>query len=134
MPGHPSPETAALHHGLAGEQTLMRIHIGEADRFEGEPLYEKIVALLRGRGLAGATVTQCIMGFGRSRRMHSVMSDLSALDLPVVVECVESEERIQTVLPDLDGMIGGGLITLERAAVITYRSPASEQGSGGARP
>ena len=106
---------------MEGERTLMRIHVNEVDRAGGKRLYEAIVQLLRERGLGGATVTQCIMGFGATRRMHSDMSDISALDLPVVVECVEDEERILSVLPDLDEMIGGGLITLERAKVITYR-------------
>ena len=101
----------------------MRIHIGESDRFGARPLYRAIVDCLR-RGLAGATATQCIAGFGATGAMHSGMSDISALDLPVVVECVDAEERLQAVLPELDGMIGGGLITLERAAVILYREGA----------
>jgi PII-like signaling protein len=120
-----------LLYGLIGERTLMRIHIGEADRFEGRPLYETVVDLLRKRGLAGATVTQCIMGFGATRTIHSQMSDISALDIPVVVECVDSEERIQAVLPDLDRMIGGGLITLERAVVITHRAETDGERTGG---
>ena len=90
--------TSNLHRGLAGERTLMRVHIGEGDRFEGRPLYEAIVDLLRRRGLAGATVTQCIMGFGTTRTIHSRMSEIAALDMPVVVECVDSEEQIQSVL------------------------------------
>lgn len=100
----------------------MRIHIGEADRFEGRPLYESIVEMLRRAGLAGATVTQCVMGFGTSRAIHSRLSEISALEMPLVVECVDSEEQIQAVLPELDTMIGGGLITLERAGVIAYRA------------
>jgi PII-like signaling protein len=108
----------------------MRIHIGERDRFEGRPLYEALVDVLRRRGLAGATVTQCIMGFGKTRAIHSRMSDISALDMPVVVECVDSEEQVQAVLPELDGMIGGGLITLERAAVIAYRAQAGAATGG----
>ncbi len=107
---------------LRGERTLMRIHVGERDRHGGQPLYRAIVEALRARGMAGATVTQCIAGFGASRSIHSYASDISALDLPVVIECVETEERIQAVLPLLDGMIDGGLITLERAAVVTYRA------------
>jgi PII-like signaling protein len=110
----------------------MRIHIGERDRFDGRSLYEAIVELFRQRGLAGATVTQCIMGFGKARAIHSRMSEISALDIPVVVECVDSEERIQSVLPALDEMIGGGLITLERASVIAYRARAGDAGNGGA--
>ena len=108
-------------HGLTGERTLMRIHIGERDKYEGRPLYEAIVHLLRRRGLAGATVFRGIMGFGASAGIHSEKVLRLSLDLPIVVECVETEEKIQEVLPELDRMIGGGLITLERARVIAYR-------------
>lgn len=107
--------------GLAGERTLMRIHIGERDKFEGKPLYEAIVHLLRQRGFAGATVFRGIMGFGASAGIHTEKVLRLSLDLPIVVECVETEEKIQGILPELDGMIGGGLITLERARVIVYR-------------
>jgi PII-like signaling protein len=107
---------------LTGERTLMRIHIGERDKFEGRPLYEAIVLLFRQRGFAGATVFRGIMGFGASAGIHTEKVLRLSLDLPVVVECVESEENIQAVLPELDRMIGGGLVTLERARVIVYRS------------
>jgi PII-like signaling protein len=107
---------------LTGERTLMRIHNGERDKFEGRPLYEAIVLLFRQRGFAGATVFRGIMGFGASAGIHTEKVLRLSLDLPVVVECVESEENIQAVLPDLDRMIGGGLVTLERARVIVYRS------------
>ena len=108
-------------HGLTGERTLMRIHIGERDKYEGRPLYEAIVHLLRRQGFAGATVFRGIMGFGASAGIHSEKVLRLSLDLPIVVECVETEEKIQEVLPALDRMIGGGLITLERARVIVYR-------------
>jgi PII-like signaling protein len=108
-------------HGLTGERTLMRIHIGERDKFEGRPLYEAIVHLLRRRGFAGATVFRGIMGFGASAGIHTEKVLRLSLDLPIVVECVETEEKIQEALPELDRMIGGGLITLERARVIVYR-------------
>ncbi|HEU4698362.1 MAG TPA: DUF190 domain-containing protein [Gemmatimonadales bacterium] len=108
-------------HGLRGERTLMRIHIGERDKWEGRPLYEAIVRLLRDRHYAGATVLRAVMGFGASAHLRTEkVLDLS-LDLPIVVECVETAERIQAILPELDRMIGGGLITLERVDVITYR-------------
>ena len=108
-------------HGLTGERVLMRIHIGERDKYQGKPLYQAIVELLRARHYAGATAFRGIMGFGAHARLHTdKILDLS-LDLPVVVECVESEEKIEAILPELDGMIGGGLITLERARVIMYR-------------
>ena len=107
--------------GLTGERTLMRIHLGERDKYQGRPLYEAIVHLLRTRGFAGATVFRCIMGFGASAGVHTEKVLRLSLDLPIVVECVDTEERIQEILPELDRMIGGGLITLERARVIVYR-------------
>jgi uncharacterized protein len=108
-------------HGLTGERTLMRIHIGERDKFRGKPLYRALVELLRERHYAGATVFRAIMGFGASSRIHTDRVEVLSLDLPIVVECVETEERIQAILPEIDDMIGGGLITLERARVILYR-------------
>ena len=108
-------------HGLKGERVLMRIHIGERDKFQGRPLYEAIVHLLRQRHYAGATVFRGIMGFGATAGIHTEKVLRLSLDLPIVVECVETEEKIQAILPELDGMIGGGLITLERAIVIVYR-------------
>ena len=109
-------------HGFKGERTLMRIHLGERDKWKGKPLHEAIVELLRARGYAGATVFRAVMGFGASSHVRSDKIELLSLDLPVVVECVDTEEKIQAILPDLDGMIGGGLITLERARVIMYRA------------
>lgn len=106
---------------MTGERTLMRIHIGERDKYEGKPLYEAIVHLLRARGFAGATVFRGIMGFGASAGIHTEKVLRLSLDLPIVIESVETEEKIQAVLPELDRMIGGGLITLERARVIIYR-------------
>jgi len=112
----------ASSHQLVGERTLMRIYVGEGDRFGGKPLYHAIVDLLRRHGVAGATATQCIMGFGATRSLHSNTSDVPALDLPIVVECVDTEDKVQSVLPELDTMIPAGLITLERANVIAYRA------------
>ena len=106
---------------MIGERTLMRIHMGERDKHEGKPLYEAIVHLLRERGFAGATVYRGIMGFGASAGIHTEKVLRLSLDLPIVIEAVETEEKIQGVLPLLDRMIGGGLITLERARVIVYR-------------
>lgn len=108
-------------HGLSGDGTLMRIHIGERDKHDGKPLYAAIVELLRARGLAGATVTRAIMGFGATARLHTDSVLRLSLDLPIVVECVDAEEKIQAVLPDIDAMMGGGLITLERVRIIAYR-------------
>ncbi len=114
-------------HGLTGERTLMRIHIGERDKYHGKPLYEAIVLRLRERGFAGATVLRGIMGFGASAGIHSEKVLRLSLDLPLIVECVETEEKIQAILPELDAMIGGGLITLERAKVIVYRGEQADQ-------
>ncbi len=108
-------------HGLVGERVLMRIHIGERDKWHGKPLYEAIVSLLRERHYAGATVFRAIMGFGATARLHTDKVLRLSLDLPLVIECVDTEEKINAVLPELDGMIGGGLITLEKARVIMYR-------------
>ena len=115
-------------HGLKGERVLMRIHIGERDKYDSEPLYWAIVQLLRQRHLAGATVTRGIMSFGASSRIHAArFLDLS-LDLPIVIECVDTEENIDAVLPELDKMVTGGLITLERVEVIVYRHHETNEG------
>ena len=114
-------------HGFQGERTLMRIHIGESDRFEGKPLYKAIVELLRERHYAGATVFRAMTGFGASARVRTDRIEVLSLDLPIVVEVVETEDKIQEILPELDAMIGGGLITLERARVIMYRPGKSAQ-------
>jgi uncharacterized protein len=108
-------------HGFKGERTLMRIHIGESDKYHGKPLYKAIVALLRERQYAGATVFRAMTGFGASARVRTDRIEVLSLDLPIVIEVVETEEKIQAILPELDEMIGGGLITLERARVIMYR-------------
>ena len=109
-------------HGFKGERVLMRIHIGESDRFEGKPLYRQIVELLRARQYAGVTVLRGIMGFGATSKLHTDRFLELSIDLPIVIECIETEEKIDAVLPELDEMLGGGLITLERARVIMYRA------------
>ena len=114
-----------MPHGLAGERTLMRIFIGESDKVHGRPLYEALLLTLRERGLAGATVLRGVAGFGASSHIHTDKVLRLSLDLPMIIEVVETEERIQAVLPALDEMIGGGLITLERVRVILYRPDES---------
>jgi hypothetical protein len=109
-------------HGFKGERMLMRIHIGERDKYQGRPLYEAIVELLRSRHYAGATVLRAIMGFGANAHLRTDRVELLSLDLPIVVEVVETAEKIEAILPEIDGMIGGGLITLERTKVIMYRA------------
>ena len=104
-----------------GERTLMRVFIGESDRYQGKPLYEALLERFRKKGLAGATVLRGVAGFGASSKVHTDKVLRLSLDLPLIIEIVETEEAIQAILPDLDEMIGGGLITLERANVILYR-------------
>mgnify|MGYP001049597644 CR=1 FL=1 len=109
---------------LLGERTLMRITISGDDRYEGRATSLAIVDLLRTRGFAGATVLHGIMGFGAHATVHEPRLFRLSSDLPIVIECIETEANIEGVLPELDRMIGGGLITLERARVILYRPDA----------
>jgi PII-like signaling protein len=106
---------------IEGEGRLVRIFVGESDRFEGRPLYEAIVQLARKEGLAGATVLRGLMGFGANSRIHTTKILRLSEDLPIVVEIVDREERIAQILPRLDQMVGEGLITIERVNVIAYR-------------
>src|SRR5258708_20161284 len=110
-----------MHHGFKGERTLMRIFIGESDKYRGKPLYEALVQRLREKGLAGATVLRGVAGFGASSTVHTDKILRPSLDLPIIIEVVETEEAIQKVLPDLDEMIDGGLITLQRARGIMHQ-------------
>ena len=114
-------------HGFKGERVLMRIHIGERDKHNGKALYEEIVDMLRERHYAGATVFRGVLGFGASSRVHREHILGLSLDVPIVIECVETEERIKAILPDLDSIISGGMITLERARVIMYRPHQAEE-------
>lgn len=111
---------------FAGERTLMRIFIGESDRYHGTPLHEALLHRFREKGLAGATVLRGVSGFGANSRIHTDKVLRLSLDLPLIIEVVDTEEAITAILPELDEMIGGGLVTLERAQVILYRpgSPA----------
>lgn len=106
---------------LEGEGQLLRIFIGENDRWHGKPLYEAIVARAREEGLAGATVLRGLMGYGAKSRIHTAKVLRLSEDLPIVVEIVDRSERIDTFLPFLDDMVADGLVTLERAQVIMYR-------------
>ena len=110
------------HERFEGERTLMRIHIGESDRWHGKPLYDAIVELLRREKFSGATVLRGVGGFGSSSVYHTEKIMRLSEDLPIVIEVIESAERIEKMLPQLDDMIGGGLVTLERVRVILYRS------------
>lgn len=116
-----SQSHSASHERFEGERTLMRIHIGESDRWHGKPLYEAIVELLRSEHLSGATVLRGVGGYGSSSVVHTEKILRLSQDLPIVIEVVESQERIDAVLPRLDEMIGGGLVTMEKVRVILYR-------------
>lgn len=104
------------------DAVLLRIFIGESDRWQHHPLYEAIVLKAREMHLAGATVLRGPMGFGKSSRLHTSKIVRLSLDLPLVIEIVDSEEKINTFLPALDQMIGGGLVTLEKVKVVHYRA------------
>jgi PII-like signaling protein len=101
---------------------LLRIFIGESDTHDGRPTYQAIVETLRREGLAGATVLRGIEGFGKSSRLHTAHILRLSEDLPIVIECVDTVEKIEAVLPALDTMIGDGLVTLERVDVRVYRA------------
>ena len=107
---------------LEGEGQLLRIFIGESDRWHGKPLYEAIVEAARREGLAGATVVRGIEGFGADSHLHTARVLRLSQDLPVVIEIVDRAESIARVLPLLDGMVAEGMVTLERVHVISYRS------------
>ena len=112
---------------LPSEAELLRVFIGENDKFEGRPLYEAIVLEARRRGMAGATVLRGLMGFGAHSRLHTTKILRLSEDLPIVVEIVDKPERIEALLPKLDEMIGEGLVTVERARVIFYRHNESAE-------
>ena len=108
---------------------LLRIFIGEGDELKGAPLYEKIVLRAREHKLAGATVLRGPMGFGKSSHLHTAEILRLSMDLPLVIEIVDSEEKINAFLPVLEGMMGGGLVTLEKAKVIHYRHKEQQGGT-----
>jgi len=121
-------------HGFKGERTLMRIHVGSDDRWEGRPLHEAIVEFLRRKHFAGATVFRGVLGFGASAIVHKGSFFRLSADLPIVIECVETDEHIESALPALDEMLGGGLITLEKVRVIMYRADLPEAERTGSWP
>jgi len=108
------------------EAVLLRIFIGESDRWHHQPLYEAIVLKAREMHLAGATVLRGPMGFGKSSRMHTAKILRLSMDLPLIIEIVDCEEKIQTFLPVLDEMMGGGLVTLENVKCLHYRGAESK--------
>lgn len=110
---------------LEGEGTLLRIFVGESDRWHGKPLYEAIVLAAREHGLAGATVLRGPMGYGASSQVHTSKILRLSEDLPMVIEIVDTEEEIHDFLPTLDEMVTEGMITLEKVHVLRYRGRAA---------
>jgi PII-like signaling protein len=116
------------------ESVLLRIFIGESDRWERQPLHEAIVLKAREVHIAGATVIRASMGYGKTSRLHTSKILRLSGDLPLVIEIVDSEDKITSFLPILDGMMGGGLVTLEKVRVLHYRTgsppPPAASGTG----
>lgn len=110
---------------IEGEGQLLRIFVGESDRWEGRPLHEAIVLAAREAGVAGATVLRGMAGFGANSRIHTTKILRLSEDLPIVIEIVDSAAKIQAILPALDRMVTEGMITLERVQVIAYRHDAA---------
>jgi PII-like signaling protein len=106
---------------LSGEGLLLRIFIGESDRFEHKPLYEAIMLKAREHGLAGCTVTRALAGFGAASRIHTAHITRLSMDLPIVVEIVDTSEKVRAFLPQVEEMVSGGLITLQSVEVHVYR-------------
>ena len=101
---------------------LLRIFIGEQDKWQGQPLHEAIVHLARKQGLAGATCIKGFLGYGAKSHLHTVKLLRLSEDLPIIIEIVDREDKIQQFLPQLDRMIQDGLVTLEKAEVLMYRA------------
>ncbi len=102
------------------ELVLMRIFVGESDRYQKQPLYEALVELCRDQGVAGATVIKGAMGYGSRSKVHSDRFLRLSSDLPVVIEVVDCQDKIDAVLPLIEDMLQGGLVTLEKARVINF--------------
>ena len=107
---------------IPAEGQLLRIFIGEQDKWHSQPLYEAIIHLAKKEGMAGGTAIKGFMGFGCKSRMHTTKLLRLSEDLPIIIEIVDSEEKINGFLPHLDEMVKEGLITLEKANVIMYRA------------
>lgn len=107
---------------IPAEGKLLRIFIGESDKWQGKPLYEEIIYLARKNGMAGATAIKGFMGFGCKSHMHTAKLLRLSEDLPIIIEIVDSEEKINQFIPSLDEMVKEGLITLEKANIIMYRA------------
>lgn len=115
---------------LPDEALLLRIYIGESDKWEHRPLYEAIVLRAREAGLAGATVLRGPMGFGKASRLHTAKILRLSMDLPLVIEIVDAEDKLNAFLPTLNQMVGGGLVTLEKVRVVHYGAGPAEPPAG----
>ncbi len=111
---------------LVGENVLMRIFIGENDRYKHRPLYEALVELFRKGGFAGVTVLRGISGFGAQSVYHTQKLLAISSDLPLIIEVVDTQEKIDVIMPRIDEIMGGGMITLEKATVIRYSHDAKK--------
>jgi PII-like signaling protein len=111
---------------ITGSGLLLRIFVGEADRYHGRPLYEALVLEARQRGLAGATVVRGMQGFGAHSRLHTAKVLRLSEDLPMVIEIVDREDRIRDFLPVCDAMVGDGLVTLEPIEIVRYSAGPKE--------
>lgn len=107
---------------LEGEQSLMRIFIGESDRYRNRPLYKVLLELFRKEGFAGVTVLKGVAGFGANSVLHTDRLLCLSQDLPLVIEVVDNEKKVEDIIPQLDDMLQGGMVTLEKARVIRYRN------------
>ncbi len=107
---------------LPSEAELLRIFIGESDKHAGRPSYQLIVEAARRRGIAGAQVLRGMLGFGAHSRIHTAKILRLSEDLPIVIEIVDTPERIAAFLPELDGLMSNGLVTLEPVRIIAYRA------------
>ncbi len=106
---------------LSGQATLLRVFVGESDHFEGKPLYEQIVHRARKMNIAGATVLRGVMGYGATSRVHTTSLLRLSEDLPIVVEIIDTEEKLAPLLPFLDSAVEEGLITMEKVHIVKYR-------------
>ena len=111
---------------LPEEGHLLRVFVGEADKFEGLPLYEWLVQAARKQGLAGATVLRGLEGFGAHSRVHTAKILRLSNDLPIVIEIVDTIDKIEAFMPDVDRVVTEGLATLERVQIRLYRSGNSK--------
>ncbi len=126
----PHEDSAETGSDTGAERLLLRIYVGEDDRFSGRPLYQAIVETLRQNNLAGATVFKGIEGFGKSSRLHTSSVLRLSEDLPILIECVSRADKIERILPALDAMIGDGLITTQPVTVRVYRAAGPESAAG----